>query len=118
MNFDDYWRSLVKKVHDEQIQLQGDEEQFWRLSCIYGKSMVDGIEAYFDRRFDEFEADMQALRQAGFGELASEYEAVRILMFGAAPLERCFVETTVMKLLDEPPELEHPRMKSIKSISK
>lgn len=107
MNFDDYWRGLVNKVYGEQIELQGDEEQFYRLSCIYGESMVDGLEAYFERRFEEFEADMDALRKAGFGGLVSEYESVRILMFGeAAPLERGVVETAVEKLLDEPPELE------------
>ena len=70
MDYDEYWHGLVDRVYREQAELHGDEERFYRLSCIYGETMVDGIEAYFERRFGEFPADMDALRSAGFGELA------------------------------------------------
>jgi hypothetical protein len=68
--------------------------------------MVDGIEAYFERRFGEFAADMNALRTAGFGKLASEYESARKLLFGATPLDWGTVEATVTRLLDETEESE------------
>jgi hypothetical protein len=105
MDFDEYWRRLVDRVYSERAELRGDEERFYRLSCIYGETMVDGIEAYFERRFGEFAADMVALRSAGFGGLASEYEHARALMFGAAPLERKNVEAAVTRLLDEGEEV-------------
>ncbi|HYO64415.1 MAG TPA: hypothetical protein VER08_12340 [Pyrinomonadaceae bacterium] len=106
MDFDEYWPSLVNRVYGEREELRGDEERFYRLSCIYGETMVDGIEAYFERRFDEFETDMDALRAAGFGELASEFQRARELLFGSAPLEREAVEAVTTRLLDEMAETE------------
>lgn len=106
MDFDEYWDNLIDRVYRDQVELQGAEERFYRLSCIYGETMVDGIEAYFERRFREFPADMAALRSEGFGELASEFELARELLFGSAPLDRDTVETTTMRLLDETEETE------------
>ena len=106
MNFDEYWHSLVERVYSGQAVLHGDEERFYRLSCIYGETMVDGIEAYFERRFDECEADMKALRREGFRELASEFELARMLLFGTAPLNRESVEAVTSRLLDETGESE------------
>jgi hypothetical protein len=104
MNFEEYWGSLVNRVHVGREELRGDEERFLRLSCIYGETAVDGIEAYFGRRFDEFDADMAALRGAGLSELASEFERARKLLFGSAPLGRETVEATTVRLLDETEE--------------
>jgi hypothetical protein len=104
MNFDEYWHDLVNRVFHKQAKLQGGEERFYRLSCIYGETMVDGIESYFERRFAEFVADMDALRTAGFAELASEYERARELLFGSAPLDRETVETITLRLLHETEE--------------
>jgi hypothetical protein len=106
MNFDEYWHSLVDRVYRGQAKLRGDEERFYRLSCIYGETMVDGIESYFERRFDEFAADMGELRRSGFAELASEYELARKVMFGATPLDRETVEVTVTRLLDEAEDVQ------------
>lgn len=106
MDFDEYWHGLVDRVHHGRAALSGDEERFYRLSCIYGETMVDGIEAYFERRFDEFAADMEALLSAGFGELAGEFELARKLLFGSAPLDRETVEATITRLLDETEETE------------
>ena len=117
MDFDKYWESLVNRVYREQAVLQGDEERFYRLSCIYGETMVNGIESYFERRFDEFAADMDALRSSGFGELASEFDLARQLMFGAAPLDRGTVEATVTRLLDETVESE-PILEGLNKIYK
>ena len=66
--------------------------------------MVDGIEAYFERRFSEFEVDMAALRNTGFGELAADFELARKLLFGSGTLDRETVEATTMRLLDETEE--------------
>jgi len=115
MNADEYWRDLVNRVFREQAELHGDEERFYRLSCIYGETMVDGIESYFERRFDEFATDMDALRGAGFGKLAAEYERARKLMFGSLPLDREVVETTTLRLLDETEE-SSPVLREIGSI--
>jgi hypothetical protein len=104
MNFDEYWEGLVNRVYGEEAELRGDEERFYRLSCIYGETMVDGIESYFERRFDEFPADMEALRGEGFGELASEFGLARELLFGSAPLDREIVEATITRLLEEAEE--------------
>ena len=100
MDFDQYWKNLIHRVHRQRAVLVGNEEVFFRLSCIYGETMVDGIESYFERRFDEFAPDMIALRNVGFGELASEFELARRLLFGSAPLDRKTVEARIM-LLDE-----------------
>ena len=98
MDFDQYWQSLIHRVYRQRAVLVGNEELFYRLSCIYGETMVDGIEAYFDRRFDQFAADMIAVRNAGFGDLASEFEHARQLLFGSAPLDRKTVEASLRRL--------------------
>lgn len=106
MDFDEYWHNLISRVYHHQVELDGNEERFYRLSCIYGETMVDGIEAYFERRFDEFPADMDSLRSEGFSEMASEFEFARKLLFGSTPLDRDTVEVTTMRLLDETEETE------------
>lgn len=63
--------------------------------------MVDGIEAYFERRFDEFDLDMNAIRSAKFDELASEFELASNLLFGTLFLNQELVETTISGLLKE-----------------
>jgi len=107
MNFDQYWQQLVGRVYRDHAILQGDEERFYRLSCIYGETMVDGIESYFERRYDEFAADMKALRSAGFGELAAEFELASKLLFGSATLDGKTVEATMKRVLDETEGPEH-----------
>lgn len=106
VNIDHYWRNLVNRVSSQNLELHGDEERFYRLSCIYGETIVDGIESYFERRFDEFASDVDALRNAGFDELASEYERARELLFGSVPLDRDEVEAITRRLLDETEESE------------
>jgi hypothetical protein len=101
MDFNEYWLSLVNRMYREQAELKGDEDRFYRLCCIYGETTVDGIESYFERRFDEFGADMEALQSEGFGELASEFELARKLLFGSTPLDSQFVEATITRLSDE-----------------
>jgi hypothetical protein len=90
--FNEYWKSLVHRVYDRHERLEGSEALFYRLSCIYGETMVDGIEAYFERRFQEFDADMDALAAMGFADLASEFGMARRLMFGDLPLDQLIVE--------------------------
>jgi hypothetical protein len=106
MDFEEYWTRLIDRVYREKAELDGDEECFYRLSCIYGETVVDGIESYFERRFGDFPADMEALRSEGFDELASEYEAARDVLFGSAPMDQGTIEATVMRLLDEAEESE------------
>jgi hypothetical protein len=101
MNIETYWRQVVHRVYDQHEVLRGKEDLFDRWSCIYGETMVDGIEAYFERRFTEFEADMAALRAAGFDHIASEFEKTRFLMFGSSPLEETVVENRIAELLSE-----------------
>jgi hypothetical protein len=72
--FDAYWTQIVKRVYEDHEALCGKEELFYRWSCIFGETMVDGIEAYFERRFDQFDADMSALRVAGFPHVAYKYQ--------------------------------------------
>jgi hypothetical protein len=115
MNSEEYWSNLIHRVFREGAELRGDEERFYRLSCIYGETMVDGIEAYFERRFDEFPGDMDALRSAGFNELASDFERARQVLFGSAPLDRGTVEAVTLRLLDEAEESE-PTLAEISKI--
>jgi hypothetical protein len=106
MDFDTYWTQLVDRVYRRREVLFGKEELFYRWSCIYGETMIDGIESYFERRFDQFEADMEALRTAGFADVASEFEGARKLIFGDAPLDDTGVRATVGKLLDESDDVQ------------
>lgn len=99
MNFDDYWKNLIIRVYRNKEKLEGNEEIFCRLSCIYGETIVDGIEAYFERRFDDFEADMNTLREANFSDLASEFEAARKILFGTEPLNRENIEKIISTIL-------------------
>jgi hypothetical protein len=104
--FDAYWTQLVQRVYERHEVLSGKEELFYRWSCIYGETMVDGIEDYFERRFDQFDADMAALRVAGFPDVATEFERARRLIFGDHPLDATFVEATIGKLADESEEVQ------------
>ena len=106
MNPETYWRQVVHRVYDQHEILRGKEELFYRWTCIYGETMVDGIEAYFERRFGDFIADMEALHVAGFDDLVSDYKQVRKLMFGDSPLDEAVVETRVKELLDESEEVQ------------
>lgn len=101
MNQEDYWKNLVDRVYQDHEVLEGNEKDFYRLSFIYGETMVDGIEAYFERCFNEFEFDINLLQRIGFGQLASEFESARILLFGTEPLSRKIVETTVENLYEK-----------------
>ena len=103
MDFDAYWRQLVSRVHHHHEELHGCEALFFRWSCIYGETMVDGIESYFDRRFDQFDADMAALRSAGFADVAQDFVQARQVMFGIAPLDEELIERTARRLLEESP---------------
>jgi hypothetical protein len=103
MSFTTYWAQLVDRALVRQEELHGNEELFYRWSCIYGETMVDGIESYFERRFDQFDADMAALRVAGFADVAQEFENARQVIFGSAPLDKEVVESTIRRLLDESP---------------
>ena len=103
--FDRYWAQLVDRVIGKHEVLSGAEELFYRWSCIYGETMVDGIEAYFERRFDQFKADMESLNTAGFADIAADFERARRLIFGACQLDRMTVEATITKLLDESEEV-------------
>jgi hypothetical protein len=104
MDFDAYWRQLVDRVYNQKEILVGNEELFYRWSCIFGETMVDGIESYFERRFDQFDADIAALQTAGFPEIAAEFQQARQVMFGDSPLDSEIVELTIQNLLDETEE--------------
>ena len=104
MNFDEYWQRLVDRVHHHHETLRGKEEVFYRLSCIIGETFVDGMEAYFERRFEQFDADMDALCAAGFSDVASDFRSASLLMFGESPLTKNNVEKVVQTLLDETAE--------------
>jgi hypothetical protein len=106
MNPETYWRQVVHRVYDQHEILHGKEELFYRWSCIYGETMVDGIEAYFERRFTEFEADMAALRLAGFDDIASEFQKTRTLMFGNSALGETAVENRITELMTESEEVQ------------
>jgi hypothetical protein len=107
--FDDYWKSLIDRVYKQHQQLEGQEALFYRLSCIYGETMVDGIEAYFERRFKEFDADMRALESIGFADVASDFDQARQRMFGDVPLEQSTVEEAIDKFSAwEEADEEHP----------
>ena len=103
MESDAYWKNLIDRVYSQHEKLQGDEDLFYRLSCIYGETMVDGIESYFERRFDEYEMDMRTLTQCGFANIAADFGEARNVIFGDAPLEEALVKRIIVKLLDEDP---------------
>jgi len=107
--FEEYWKNLVDRVYHRHEILQDKEERFYRLSCIYGETMVDGIEAYFDRRFAEFDADMQALCSVGFLDVATLFQKARSIIFANANLEQHLVEAIISGLLDETDETKSIR---------
>jgi hypothetical protein len=113
--FDRYWAQLVERVYGKHEVLTGAEELFYRWSCILGETMVDGIEAYFERRFDQFETDMESLHTAGFPDVAADFERARKLIFGASRLDRMTVEAIITKLYDESEEVR-PILAEIDSI--
>lgn len=86
MDFYEYWKLLVVRVFHEQEVLVGVEDIFYRLSCIYGETMVDGIQSYFERRVDEYKKDRTVLREHGFGNIADEFEVAKLIMFGEGEL--------------------------------
>ncbi|MGZ4974760.1 MAG: hypothetical protein ACXWDN_18540 [Limisphaerales bacterium] len=100
MNFDAYWKNLIHRVHKRGEALAGAEETVYRLTCIYGETMVDGVEAYFERRFQEYDLDMARLRNCGFEQIASDYSEAKHLLFGAAPLSEAVVVPIIDRLLD------------------
>jgi hypothetical protein len=104
MNQDAYWKSLVGRVYGRGKPLSSAEDRFYRLSCIFGETMVDGLEAYFDRRFEEFDLDMAALVSSGFRDIQLDYLEAKNLLFGAAPLSKAVVASVVSRLLDEKEE--------------
>lgn len=101
MNFDSYWKILVHRVYRGGEVLTGPEETVYRLTCIYGETMVDGIESYFERRFSEYEKDMVLLADSGFGDIAADFSEAKNLMFGMAPLSESVVMPVIDRLLDE-----------------
>lgn len=106
MNFDEYWSHLIKRVYHQHETLTGVEEQLYRLTCILGETMVDGVEAYFERRWREFLTDQQALQRAGFADVAADYQAARRVMFGGAELTESLVDITVERLLEETDDVQ------------
>lgn len=86
MEHDEYWKSLVERVYQQHEILAGVEDLYFRFSCIYGETMVDGIQSYFERRVEEYEKDLAALREHGFGDIADGYEIAKSTMFGKGEL--------------------------------
>jgi hypothetical protein len=82
LSLDDYWKKLVVKIHNTKEELPSTDLTFYRLTSIRGEMMVDGPIAYFQRRFDEFENDMNLLKEIGFQDLAEEYLKIKKIMFG------------------------------------
>ena len=101
MDFDSYWIKLVHRVYDEKVALCGPEELVYRLTCIYGETMVDGVEAYFERRHGEYDEDMTALAENGFPDIADDFAQVRQVLFGEGPLTEATVIPVLDRLLDE-----------------
>jgi hypothetical protein len=87
MHFDEYWAGLVERVHRGGVQLHGDEAMVWRLSGIRGDQYVGGFAAFFGERWREFDADMDALSEADFDDVAAAYREVRRILFGKAELD-------------------------------
>lgn len=102
--FRELWKSLVHRVYQGGEVLTGAEETVYRLTCIYGETMVDGVEAYFERRFREYDRDMVLLTGCGFGDIASDFSEARNLLFGTATLSETIVRAVTHRLLDEKDE--------------
>lgn len=106
MDFDAYWKRLVDRVYKEKEELTGPDAVFYRLTSIRGETMVGGMESYFERRHEEFEADMQLLEELGFSDLAKDFRDARTVMFGNKALSREEMEEIHMQFLEEDPSLE------------
>jgi hypothetical protein len=109
MDIDAYWKLLVVRVHHKKERLCGPEELVYRLTCIYGETMVDGIEAYFERRFDEYDRDIEVLTEFGFSDIAADFGQARSIMFGDAPLNKATIAPVIDRLLDEDESTENER---------
>jgi hypothetical protein len=101
VDFDSYWSDLVDRVEDRQEALTGPEELVYRLTCIYGETMVDGIESYFERRFEEYDRDLETLRNHGFPALAADFAEARRIMFGTSPLTEAEIAPLLERFLEE-----------------
>lgn len=101
MTFEEYWPSLVDRVFRRHEKLVGPEELVFRLTCIYGETMVDGLESYFERRSNEYELDQVSLIGNGLGDVAAEFQQARRLMFGDQPLTESIVSPVIERLLLE-----------------
>lgn len=115
MDFDTYWTDLVDRVYHRKEVLRGSDELVYRLTSIYGETMVDGIEAYFERRCDEYDRDMAVLKEHGFAEIADDFDKARRVMFGDAPLNESTITPVLDRLLDEDETLE-PMQREIDEI--
>jgi hypothetical protein len=109
MDFDKYWKDLVNRVYRRKDVLRGPEELVYRLTCIYGETMVDGIEAYFERRFDEYDRDIAVLMQNGFTDIAADFGEARQILFGDSPLNEATITPVLDRLLDEDEAFESER---------
>jgi hypothetical protein len=105
MNHNEYWKNLAERVYLQGETLSGDEEVLFRLSSIYGETMVDGIEAYFERRLGDVEKDMDVLVQCGFVDVASDFREAQKVMFGDGPLNKEEVAQVLSELLEEDDEV-------------
>lgn len=115
MDFDTYWKNLLDRVYKQKEVLTGPEEQLYRLTCIYGETMVDGVEAYFERRYAEFQADMDTLVDHGFTDVAADFLKAREVMFGNVTLTEESVVPIISRLLKEGEE-DQPILKEINRI--
>jgi hypothetical protein len=103
LSFDEYWEKIINKVFHSKEELSANDLLFYRLTCIRGEIMVDGIESYFERRFDEFKNDMNLLNEIGFKDIAEILYIIKRKMFGENELNEEIVNEIVEKLLDEDP---------------
>jgi hypothetical protein len=115
MDFDTYWTDLVDRVYHRKEVLRGSDELVYRLTCIYGETMVDGIEAYFERRGDEYDRDMAVLMEQGFADISDNFREARRVMFGDSPLNESTITPVLERLLDEDETLE-PMQREIDEI--
>jgi hypothetical protein len=106
MDFDSYWHDLIDRVYKEQAVLRGAEELVYRLTSIYGETMVDGIEAYFERRYEEYERDINALKENGLLDVAADFDEARQVMFGNLPLTESSITPVLDRLLEENESVE------------
>ena len=117
MNFDTYWKGLVKRVYREGYRPEGAEGDLYRLTCIHGETVGDGIEAYFERRHEEFEADMDALARYGFHDIAADYREAKKIMFGDAELTYKLADSVNRRLMNNE-ETDKPILTELRKIYK